>query len=342
MEYTIKNLFKDEFVNSFFKRNILPKYKSFKDINKISIKPNKDYIFHNYYHVVIEYEVEFINKLNEISIIYIYCTAHSNEPRKYVYDNLIFLWKNNFGHDQFTIPRPLYYSKNFNATFYQGIYGNNLYYYIKENNHEKIENIVKKAAKWFAKLHNIPTDNINQNNYKIESGQIETVIPGMDHILEKLDQKYPKYFEIVKKIFNILKTNEHNFFNRTEKKWVVHGDAHPENVIEMDEDKIALIDFTDLCLSDFARDLGAFTQQLEYMITKKIKNTDYAAKIKQYFLDVYFEGALAEKNNDVNERIKNYYNWTAMRTATFFLMKHDPSSEKAEWLINNVKNNLNL
>jgi hypothetical protein len=49
----------------------------------------------------------------------------------------------------------------------------------------------------------------------------------------------------------------------------------------MSDKKIAVIDFTDICLSDFARDLGTFIQQLEFMANRKIGDHEYTEKIKK-------------------------------------------------------------
>jgi len=64
--------------------------------------------------------------------------------------------------------------------------------------------------------------------------------------------------------------------------------ALPENIIKMSKKKIAVIDFTDICLADFARDIGSFMQQLEFMILRKVEKEGYAVKIKEMFKKEYF------------------------------------------------------
>jgi thiamine kinase-like enzyme len=123
----------------------------------------------------------------------------------------------------------------------------------------------------------------------------------------------------------------------------VHGDAHPENIIKMGKRKIAVIDFTDLCLTDFTRDLGTFLQQLEYMCGRKIADKKYAEKVKKLFLEEYFKYVKDVENDlDVEERIETYYYWTAMRTATHFLMKSGPEPTRAEPILKQISDKFNI
>ena len=101
----------------------------------------------------------------------------------------------------------------------------------------------------------------------------------------------------------------------------------------MSEKKIAVIDFTDLCLADCARDLGAFSQQLEFMMARKIGDKDYIGFILDLFLKRYLAQAKMELIPELRERIDTYYYWTALRTATHFLMKNEPEPERAHGLL---------
>ena len=129
---------------------------------------------------------------------------------------------------------------------------------------------------------------------------------------------------------------EKDFFSKNKQRWLIHGDAHPENVIKMGKKKIAFIDYTDICLSDFARDIGTFMQQLEYMVERKIKDSSYARHLLNMFIEEYFSKSKKDLNQDVKERIDNYYYWTTMRTATHFLLKSDPEPDRAKPLIEKV------
>ncbi len=202
-----------------------------------------------------------------------------------------------------------------------------------------MEEILPKAAAWFAKLHNLSTK--NARNFNKENSRIETVYPGIEHIYYRIKKSHSRYLKTFQKIYGLLVERENNFLASTKKHWLVHGDAHPENVIKMSKQKIAMIDFTDLCLSDFSRDIGAFLQQLEFMSVRKIHDQAYTKKIKKIFLDNYFRKAKGrELTEDVKQRIDNYYHWTAMRTATYFLIKSGPEPKRAYPILEYVNKKL--
>ncbi|KKR22042.1 MAG: hypothetical protein UT48_C0001G0055 [Parcubacteria group bacterium GW2011_GWE2_39_37] len=336
----IYKLLEPDFVKELFNQEILTKYPNFKKIKKILITKIKNNVWHTTYHVVFKYETTFEDNEGKLTRMPIYCSAHSSEPRKNVYEVLDFLWKQDFGKGNLSIPHPLFYSKEFNATFYRGVKGETLYYFIKEKDFSEIEAILPKAAAWFAKLHRLSTENARNFNY--ENSRISTVFPGKENVLMGIVNTYPEYAEIYKQFYKIFISNEESFLNSTEKRWLVHGDAHPENIIKMSKRKLAVIDFTDLSLSDFARDLGTFLQQLEYMSNRKIEDLEYTEKLKKIFLENYFKLSKIKQDESLNKRIENYYNWTAVRTANYFLMKHDPQPERAKPLIKQVCKNLGL
>ena len=330
----ILQLFNEKYVVGLLTEKVLPLYPGFKEVKSVKIRAYKKMIWEHTYHVVVEFKTIFINKKNKQTELPIFCSAHSDEPRKNVYDSLKFLWEHGFGKGKLSIPHPLFYSEYFQGTFYRGVEGRNLYRYIREDNRKEIESIVSRAAAWFSKLHNI--DVSEARNFNEENSRIETVFPGIGHILWRIGEDYPKYADAYKEIYEILNKREKEFLASTKKSWLVHGDAHPENIIKMSPRKIAVIDFTDLCLSDFARDIGAFTQQLEFMINRKINDKEYAQKIKKIFLDNYFKNSKIKPEPGLQARIDNYYYWTAMRTATYFLIKDGPEPERSYPVIRQV------
>jgi len=332
----ILQLLDEKFVLDYFRKKLLPLYPDFEDVLKLKIKRHKDNIWKETYHVVLEFRTQFLGRDKIKRTLPIFCSAHSDEPRKNVFDSLHFLWKNGFDKGYLSIPHPLFYSKHFQGTFYRGVVGENLFHYIREKNYEEIENVILKSAKWFQKLHSTQTE----KNFNPINSRIETVYPGIEHIISRVGRDYPDRKAIFQKIYHKINTQEKEFFSSRKKLWLVHGDAHPENIIRMSKKKIGVIDFTDLCLSDFARDLGSFSQQLDFMIMRKIGDKIIAEKYKKMFIEEYFKLSKEELNNDVKMRMKNYYNWTAMRTATFFLIKSGPEPERGYPLIELVRNDL--
>ncbi|MDP2708844.1 MAG: aminoglycoside phosphotransferase family protein [bacterium] len=336
----INSLLDQKFVLDFFMKEIQPKYPQYPIIKKISLNLVKNNIWTTTYHVVIEYKAVFSDTGGKRKTLPIYCTAHSDEPRLNSFEATTFLWQSGFNRGNLTMPRPLLYSPYFNAFFYQGLKGENLYHFIRHKNLSAVESITAKTAAWFAKLHRLPAE--RAKNFNPLNSRVETIIPGMAHALAKVKEFYPRYYEVCRQAYEIINRAEKNFFASTEKRWLIHGDAHPENIISISQNKIGVIDFTDICLADFARDLGAFTQQLEFMAQNKIQNPAYVEKIKKLFLSEYLKNAKLDLDDSLKGRVANYYHWTALRTAIFFLLKDRPEPERAHGLLIKISCDLNL
>ena len=338
----ILHLLDQQYVLHLFKKEILPQYPEFSDIKQIKTILIKNNIWDSTYHVVIEYQTTFVDSEKKLQTLPIYCTAHSDEPRLNSFEALTFLWQNGFNRGNLTIPKPLFYSLDFNAFFYQGISGQNLYQYIRQKDLSAVESIVVKAAAWFSKLHHLSATAAKAKNFNPLNSLIETIIPGMAHALTKVKILEPRYFEICRQAYEIINQVEKDFLVSTERRWLIHGDAHPENIISIDKNKIGVIDFTDICLADYARDLGTFLQQLEFMMLRKIDDRLLVEKSKQLFLNSYFKNAKITLDDNLQKRINNYYNWTALRTAIFFLLKDKAEPERAHGLLIKISRDLKL
>jgi len=336
----ILELLDEQYVLDLFNREVLPLYPDFKKIKQIKISPIKKNIWATTYHVVIEFLTTFVKNNGALIELPLYCSAHSGEPRKSSFEALSYLWQQGFDQGNLTIPRPLFFSNYFNGYFYRGVQGKNLYYYIRERNYSEIENIIPKAAAWFAKLHTLPAN--QAKNFNELNSRVKTVIPGFTAILERIKENFPEYHNVYEQAFIYLSQEEDTFLSRKENLKLIHGDAHPENVIKMSDQTIAVIDFTDICLADFARDLGAFIQQLEFMASRKIEEMKYIEANRELFLKSYLEIAKIKLDDSLKRRINNYYSWTSLRTATFFLLKEPAEPKRAEGLINKVKADLKI
>ncbi len=331
----ILKLYDEKFVLNLFKKEVLPHYNEFSGIEKIEIQKHKTNIWEETWHVVVEFKTYFIDKDGKRQLKLIFCVAHSEEPRKNVYTILEYLWENNFNTDNIAIPKPLFYAEEFKGVFYEGVEGINLYQFIRVKDKEKIEEIIPYAAGIFSRLHNMPIK--STYNFNKENSRIKTVIPGVDHIIARIREDYPDYTFLYEKAYKYFVKEEENFLKNDDNKYLIHGDAHPENIIRMNSKKTAIIDFSDMCLSDFARDLGCFSQQVEFMIMRKICDQGYADKVKKMFFDNYAKFAKIKITNDLKKRIDIYYYWTAIRTATYFLLKDNPEPERAEALLKQIK-----
>ncbi len=334
-------LLRESYILSLFNKKVLPLYPEFKKIEKIKIIPHKNYVWEKTYHLVLEFKTFFLGKNKKSFDISFFCTAHSNDARKNVHDTLKYLWANNFSKGFLSIPKPLFYSRYFNASFYRGVKGDNLLDFIKSNNKREIEKLVKKTAEWLSKLHKTPIS--EEINFNKKNNRIKTVVPGYNKILTELRDRYGDlYYKDFKKIYDYLIELEDDFFEISSKRWLVHGDAHPENIIKMGRKKMAMIDFADICSSDFARDLGTFLQQLEYKMRKGSYTKKYINSLKDIFIETYCQKANIKYNIRLKERIKLYYHWTAIRTATFWLLRYNPKPERALFLINEIKKSFKI
>jgi hypothetical protein len=327
----ILNLFDENYVIDLFNQKVLPLYPGFKKIEKVNITAVKKSVWQTTYHVVIKFTAIFLTKNNGLAKLPIYCTAHSSEPRKNSFEALSFLWQAGFDHGRLVIPHPLFFSAYFNGFFYRGVPGQTLYHYLYHKDYQTIEDIIPKIAAWFAKLHNTPT--AGAKNFNSENSRIKTVIPGLTAVLKKIGQAYPQYLPLYKKIYELTIKKEEQYFANNGQLYLIHGDAHPKNVVRMGKNKIAVIDFTDMCLADFTRDLGAFLQQLDFMGWGKKNDQPFIEKIKNLFLQNYWAHSKIQSTNYIKERVKNYYNWAALRSASFFLTKENPEPANSHELI---------
>ncbi len=337
----ILQLFDDDFVAEYFKQELLPLYPTFKSIVRVVIKPYKKMVWETTYHVVIGFDVYFVSVAGKEVKIPVVCSAHSDEPRENVYAALKYLWGKNFFGQGIDLPRPLFYSEKFNGTFYRALGGENLLHYIKEKDFTNIEKIIIETAELFAKLHALPAG--AEANFNPINSRIRTVIPGTEMIFSEMTARYgDKYCPDLRKIYDYFISQEEKFFQSGADLKLIHGDAHPENIIKTAADRIGLIDFTDLCLSDPARDLGAFLQQVDYKIVMKMGDHVFADKMKAVFLNNYLIFSGLTLTPELQARINLYYNWTAIRTSTYWFLKFGHNEERAETLLQAVKQNLNL
>lgn len=339
MSNKILPLFDETFAKRFLEEKILPQYPSFSSISRVQVKPYKKLVWDTTYHVVIGYNVYFVDASHKEKRLSLVAVGHSEEPRENVFLALRFLWSQGLAADGIDLPRPLLYDRHFNCTFYRALSGENLLYYIKKADPAEVERIVSAAARLFARLHALPAG--EKENFNPTGSRIRTVIPGTDNILQEMAARYgSKYNPDLQAIYSYLSEQEEKNLTVLPRLSLIHGDAHPENIIRTGSDRIGLIDFTDICLGDPARDLGTFCQQLEYKITTKLNDKAYAIKIRELFLADYLAAAGIGMTPALKERIDLYYNWTAIRTAVYWFLKFDPNEGRGAALLRQVKDKL--
>lgn len=204
--------------------------------------------------------------------------------------------------------------------FYLEASGKNLYHYLinPQTEFKKLEHIVELTAQWLSRLHSLPT--IGIINFNPIQSKVATVLPGPKKFLKIIEEKhsqYPKYYQWTNELFN--KINELEKKNKNKRKYIIHGDIHPENVVyNENKDALYLIDYTDCCLADFTRDLGNFHQQLGYMAENHL-TPEKIEQLQKVFLDSYLRARNMKLSAQDKKNFELYKAWTALRSAIFFL-----------------------
>lgn len=337
----ILNLFDEDYVLKMFQAELLPFYPQFSRVEKVKIRPYKKMAWTTTYHVVISFDVYLAKADGRRTKIMIVCSAHSEEPRENVFQAMKYLWDHNFNQGHIDIPRPLFYSEYFRGTFYRGIVGENLLHYIVAKDREEVKKLVPLAAELFARLHKIPAG--AGVNFNPINSRIKTVVPGVKTTLNEISSRYQgKFDDDFLKIYEYLIEQEEKFLKNNLDLRLIHGDAHTENIIKTGEDRVGLIDFTDFCLGDFTRDLGTFLQQMEYKIVTKNSDQAWAEEMKSLFLESYLRAAGLRHGRGLEERIRLYYDWTAVRTSVFLFLKYNSDPKRGEALLQKVKQDLKI
>lgn len=335
----ILRFFDQEFMTKFFQERLLPCYPGYRTVRSIEIRPIKKNVWDTTYHVVIEYKTT-IEGPDGVRVLPIFATAHSNEPRLDSFRVMKYLWQRGFAQNGLTIPHPLFYSQYYQASIYRGLKGENIYQFIRRNDQTTVATLVPLAARWLAKLHRLPADGAPEFNP--ENSRIRTVRPGVDHIYERIGQDYPGLFDLVRSAYDLLVEAEERYIGNGGSLALIHGDAHPENFIRTGEKEIGVIDFSDFCRADPARDVGAFAEQLRFMCSRKITDRSFNGHIVELFLATYGEAAEGEIGDAWELRVAHYSAWTALRTAIHFLVKDKPEPDRASPLLELVKERLVL
>lgn len=334
----ILQLLDEDFVRQYFDRELLALYPDFLKIVSVKIKPYKKLIWQTTYHVVVAFEVEFLTKKKDLESIFLVCSAHSEEPRENVFKVLTFLRQQGFANNWIDIPAPLFFSEEFKGVFYTGLKGENILKQVRIGGDIAAEKIAL-AGKLFAALHSLPIQ--DALNFNLQSSKIANVVPGVEAILREMSLRYKGvYDENLRELYDHFINKEAEFFKAEENLTLIHGDAHLENIIDTGAGRLGIIDFADLCLSDFARDLGTFLQQLEYRATSVktgLRNPEENARFKKIFLDEYIKARGLKLDENLKARIKLYYDWTMLRTATYFFLKAEVEIERAEALFARVR-----
>jgi hypothetical protein len=117
-----------------------------------------------------------------------------------------------------------------------------------------------------------------------------------------------------------------------------------ENLIDIGPGRLGIIDFSDFCRSDFARDIGTFIQQVEYNVVSRTleKDGNLAKELKEMFLNRYLDKRNLELSEELQERINLYYYWTGIRTTVYLFLKFNKEPSRAINLFEEIKKGMDL
>ncbi len=336
---SITNLFDQEFINNYFRSRLLPLYPKFSAISRVSIHPYKKGLWNNAYHLVIAFHVHFLTPDKQEEIIPIICAAHSHEDRRQAFSALSYLWSHDFTTENFVIPRPLFFDENFRAFFYRALSGKNFLYYIKQGNSEEIIRLAALSGRLFSRLHSLPA--ASGQDFNSLNSRIETIVPGKEKAVKDLASRYnATYAKRLESLYDILIEKE--AARAFLEKKLIHGDAHSENIIITPSGCLGLIDFSDMCLADPARDLASFSRQLEYKIISKLGDHFLATAAPAAFLDAYLEASSWEMDENLAEGLKIYRAWTDVRTAIYWFLRQESDERRALGLLESAEKELGI
>lgn len=316
----IEQLFDPTFAGRYIAEHA-PEFAQKNSLSQLAATPLKRNIGTDFYHVVIRYDAPSLGDMP------VFCSAHSDENRKNAYNALLFITQHGFTNHSVFVPEPLFFDDGLKAFFYRGVDGKNLLSYIKKTD-VSLAPYLDQTAKWIAQLHSIEAG--EKQNFNPVNSRISTIYPGPEKSLPKIKRLFPQYHSQIKTQFEKLVAWESESLASLPRLHLIHGDLHPENVIINKTDgKVSLIDFTDICTSDWARDLGSFLQQLAFM-SGGYRGQEEINSLKKKFTACYFahQGMAQDKNAD--ERIHRYETWTALRSAIYFLTKDPAQPKEAE------------
>jgi len=295
-------------------------------LSSLAITPIKRDVGNGAYHVVIRFDAPSLKDKP------LFCSAHSEEDRKNAFWALAFIRARAARDSGAYIPEPLFYDSELQAFFYRGIDGKTLLQLVDEQCSDLDEHVAH-IAEWIARLHEI--DTTGAENFNPKNSRIKTTIPGPDYFLKKIENKFSEFKSPISSCFNELVARETESIKTLDRQYIIHGDFHPENTIIGDGGVVSIIDFTDICLADWARDVGSFIQQLGFMSIGR-QDSEKTTISQQRFLDAYLHSRSLKPTAAMLARIHTYAAWAALRSAVFFLTKGYPEPENAQAVLRDV------
>ncbi|MEK7072592.1 MAG: phosphotransferase, partial [Patescibacteria group bacterium] len=215
----LENLLDEKYITKLFNANLKKNYPEFIRIDKLQILIIKERLGDDFEHVVANYSflmARVIGKEKKYLRLNIFCSAHSDGSRKKIMEILKFVNRNNISSQ-----KALFYDNKTQAMFYEGVRGQNLYYYIQHQ--ADIKRYVKEVAIKLASLHKLKIDpklKISKFRSSLWSLDPSNVLGDKEIKLENCKIEIIKLLNYIKVEFKKLKIEDNQ-------KFFIHGDFHP-------------------------------------------------------------------------------------------------------------------
>jgi len=287
---------------------------------------------------VAEYDLTYLTKHGQEKHLVVFASAHSDYSRKDSYKKTKFLYEHGFDQGKYRVTRPLFYLNDQRAFFYQASLGRNFFNFLREDEQVNFKSVFSLVAGWIKKLHSF---DLEENEVDWPEFRINKMNPAPHKFIKDFLEEDKILGKIIQDLVDQMNSME-EANSQKNKKTMIYGDNHPENVIleSLHARHLEMIDFTDLALGDPMADIGTFLQQFDFMShtfmpRKKIN------RYKLYFLEAYFGKKIEEIDVDYINRINLYQSWTALRTTVFVFYMHSEESSILD-LLEDAKEYLGL
>ncbi|MBT6691703.1 aminoglycoside phosphotransferase family protein [Candidatus Parcubacteria bacterium] len=316
----IAKLLDKSFAEEILRKHLPEHLDGFQELESVELEAHKKHLGATSAVFVVEYRVKYIDKQNEQQSIDIFAGAHSDGTKEEAYRKTKFLYEHGFGKGKYRVTKPLFFSKEQMAFFYEASIGRSLFHFFTQDPKADLGPSLTLAAGWIKKLHCFDT---NKFKFDWPTFKISGMTPKPSKFIADFMDQDETQGKLVKELTEEMNALE-NKFRAKMGNIVIYGDYHPENIIvfDLNSKDLEMIDFTDLAYGDPMMDLGTFLQQLDFMGHNFISR-EQINNYKTFFISAYFKKDFDKIDIEYISRINLYQAWTALRTAIFLFYMND-------------------
>ncbi len=276
----------------------------------------KRHVGDDFLHYVVEHRLTLALKNGLKTKCRVYSISFSGHGRRSMYQAMSLVYGNKFGSGEVVVPKPLWYEEKTMSFFYLGIPGDTLLEHLK-NGHFNLD-YFKKITRALRRLH---TTKSPAGIFKTHEFSLNYLDPTA--VLSRPQNNHdPMKAAILKQLANLSHLKA-EFIK--DKNILSHGDFHPENIIidKFNSDRLAFIDFSEICLAPCYYDLASFLLQLRLMSLGYLDAKTYR-QIEKTILRYYF--GETKLSAEVTRGLHLYQAWTALKSAIYsmiFIEEHN-------------------